>query len=128
MAIHNIIKFLIEKNRYFNLRVISCSDHFSIIKVILMTPFNLTSSVLKPSSSRQSVSNLNSSQVRVEDWISSDMDPSKSKGNPPPSQHTNKPISADYSMSKSLSLHLYLYIFLYIFPALSALLFRYRQW
>ncbi|TKS79937.1 AT-hook-containing transcription factor [Collichthys lucidus] len=37
-------------------------------------------SVLKPSSSRQSVSNLNSSQVRVEDWISSDMDPSKSKG------------------------------------------------
>ncbi|XP_027141414.1 uncharacterized protein aknad1 isoform X4 [Larimichthys crocea] len=37
-------------------------------------------SVLKPSNSRQSVSNLNSSQVRVEDWISSDMDPSKSKG------------------------------------------------
>ncbi|XP_051263550.1 uncharacterized protein LOC127367591 isoform X1 [Dicentrarchus labrax] len=37
-------------------------------------------SVWKPSSSRQNVSNLSSSQVRLEDWISSDMDPSKSKG------------------------------------------------
>ncbi|XP_054452556.1 microtubule organization protein AKNA-like [Anoplopoma fimbria] len=37
-------------------------------------------SVRKPSSSTQNVSNLSSSQVRIEDWISSDMDPSKSKG------------------------------------------------
>ncbi|KAI3375007.1 hypothetical protein L3Q82_021535, partial [Scortum barcoo] len=39
-----------------------------------------SNSVWKPSSSRQNVSNLSSSQVRIEDWISSDMDPSKSKG------------------------------------------------
>ncbi|XP_070830179.1 microtubule organization protein AKNA-like [Chaetodon trifascialis] len=37
-------------------------------------------SVWKPSSSRQNVNNLSSSQIRIEDWISSDMDPSKSKG------------------------------------------------
>ncbi|KAM9349925.1 uncharacterized protein aknad1 [Symphorus nematophorus] len=37
-------------------------------------------SVWKSSNSRQNVSNLSSSQVRIEDWISSDMDPSKSKG------------------------------------------------
>ncbi|XP_059200860.1 microtubule organization protein AKNA-like [Centropristis striata] len=37
-------------------------------------------SVWKPSSSTQNVSNLSSGQVRIEDWISSDMDPSKSKG------------------------------------------------
>ncbi|KAM8728487.1 uncharacterized protein aknad1 [Acanthopagrus schlegelii] len=37
-------------------------------------------SVLKPSGSRQNVSDLSSSQVKIEDWISSDMDPSKSKG------------------------------------------------
>ncbi|XP_041660297.1 microtubule organization protein AKNA-like [Cheilinus undulatus] len=37
-------------------------------------------SVWKPLSSRQSGNNLSSSQMRIEDWISSDMDPSKSKG------------------------------------------------
>ncbi|XP_044074332.1 protein AKNAD1-like isoform X3 [Siniperca chuatsi] len=37
-------------------------------------------SVWKPSSSRQNLSNLSSSQVRIEDWISSDMEPSRSKG------------------------------------------------
>ncbi|XP_067461756.1 protein AKNAD1-like isoform X1 [Thunnus thynnus] len=37
-------------------------------------------SVWKATNSRQNVSNLSSSQVRIEDWISSDMDPSKSKG------------------------------------------------
>lgn len=42
----------------------------------------------EPQSSRQKANNLNSSQVRIEDWISSDMDPSKSKGTPAPPQHT----------------------------------------
>ncbi|XP_068594321.1 microtubule organization protein AKNA [Cebidichthys violaceus] len=37
-------------------------------------------SVWKPSSGTQNVSDLSSGQVRIEDWISSDMDPSKSKG------------------------------------------------
>ncbi|XP_038575199.1 uncharacterized protein LOC119902888 isoform X2 [Micropterus salmoides] len=37
-------------------------------------------SVWKPSSSRQNVSNLSSSQVWIDNWISSDMDPGKSKG------------------------------------------------
>ncbi|XP_075954208.1 uncharacterized protein aknad1 [Anarhichas minor] len=37
-------------------------------------------SVWKPSSSTQNVSNLSSSQVRIEDWISSDMDPSTDSG------------------------------------------------
>ncbi|XP_045907963.1 uncharacterized protein LOC123972488 [Micropterus dolomieu] len=37
-------------------------------------------SVWKPSSSRQNVSNLSSSQVWIDNWISSDMDPDKSKG------------------------------------------------
>ncbi|KAM6990251.1 uncharacterized protein aknad1 [Tautogolabrus adspersus] len=37
-------------------------------------------SVLKPSSSRQPLSDVSSSQVKMEDWISSDMDPSESKG------------------------------------------------
>ncbi|XP_033507272.2 uncharacterized protein aknad1 [Epinephelus lanceolatus] len=37
-------------------------------------------SVWKPSNSTQNVSDLSSSQVKTEDWISSDMDPSKSKG------------------------------------------------
>ncbi|XP_070701615.1 protein AKNAD1-like [Pempheris klunzingeri] len=37
-------------------------------------------SVWKPSSSRQPVNNISSSQVKIDDWISSDMDPSKSKG------------------------------------------------
>lgn len=31
-------------------------------------------------SSRQNENNLSSNQVKIEDWISSDMDPSKSKG------------------------------------------------
>ncbi|XP_034411274.1 microtubule organization protein AKNA [Cyclopterus lumpus] len=39
-----------------------------------------SNSVWKPSSSTQNVSNLSPSQMRIEDWISSDMDPSKSKG------------------------------------------------
>ncbi|XP_037642285.1 microtubule organization protein AKNA-like isoform X2 [Sebastes umbrosus] len=37
-------------------------------------------SVWKPSSSTQNVSDVRSSQVKIDDWISSDMDPSKSKG------------------------------------------------
>ncbi|XP_060900510.1 uncharacterized protein LOC132979058 isoform X2 [Labrus mixtus] len=37
-------------------------------------------SVWKPSSSRQPLSDVSSSQVKMEDWISSDMDPSRSKG------------------------------------------------
>nr|XP_046264183.1 uncharacterized protein LOC124069255 isoform X3 [Scatophagus argus] len=37
-------------------------------------------SVWKPLSSTQDVSNVSSSQVRIEDWISSDMDPSNGKG------------------------------------------------
>ncbi|XP_056246478.1 uncharacterized protein LOC130178375 isoform X1 [Seriola aureovittata] len=37
-------------------------------------------SVWKSSNSRQNISNLISSPARIEDWISSDMDPSKSKG------------------------------------------------
>ncbi|KAK2822316.1 hypothetical protein Q5P01_022381 [Channa striata] len=41
------------------------------------TAFN---SVQKPSSSRQNVSHLVSSPAKIDDWISSDMDPTKSKG------------------------------------------------
>ncbi|XP_073347788.1 uncharacterized protein [Pagrus major] len=37
-------------------------------------------SVWKPSGSSKNVSDLSSSQVKTEDWISTDMDPSKSKG------------------------------------------------
>lgn len=36
---------------------------------------------------------MTSSQVRIEDWISSDMDPSKSKGTPAPPQPTQSSIS-----------------------------------
>ena len=49
-------------------------------RILCIIFFIFTSSVLKPSSSRQNVSDLSSSQVKIEDWISSDMDPSKSKG------------------------------------------------
>lgn len=45
--------------------------------------------MLKPPGSRQNVSDLSSSQVKIEDWISTDMDPSKSKGSKSP-QHTNE--------------------------------------
>lgn len=41
---------------------------------------------------------LSSSEARTEDWISSDMEPSKSKGTLLP-VHTNKLIGANHSMS-----------------------------
>lgn len=60
--------------------------------------FVLPSSVLKPSGSRQNVSDLSSSQVKIEDWISTDMDPSKSKGSKSP-QHTNEQIVQNQCLS-----------------------------
>lgn len=66
-----------------------------------MTLFIITSSVWKPSNSTQNVSDLSSSQVKTEDWISSDMDPSKSKG--------------------TLCLKVFIYICICVFPSSSTI-------
>lgn len=80
-----------------NIRALKSKNTGFKVLLYFYQPFlYVTSSVWKATSSKQNVNNLNSSQVRIEDWISSDMDPSKSKGTPPPPQYSNKQITANY--------------------------------